>query len=93
MISLGAIESALAVEQPEATEEGPQIAVCAKGESEGRPRLILFSTREVPLSEVNALLRKRGFSNLVRIDQVVALPVIPLSGTGKVAYRQLEATV
>ena len=93
MISLGAVESALAAEQPPAVEEGPQVAVCAKGESEGRPRLILFSTREVPLSEVNALLRKRGFSNLVRIDQVITLPAIPLGGTGKVAYRELEATV
>jgi long-chain-fatty-acid--[acyl-carrier-protein] ligase len=93
MVSLGAVESALAVEQPSVEEEGPQIAVCAKGESEGRPRLVLFSTRSVSPTEVNALLRKRGFSNLVRVDQVVTLPEIPLSGTGKVAYRQLEASL
>ena len=90
MISLGAIESSLIAEQPAATEEGPQLAVCAKGESEGRPRLILFATRTISPTEANALLRKRGFSNLVRIDQVVTLPQIPLGGTGKVAYRQLE---
>jgi acyl carrier protein len=93
MVSLGAVESALVVEQPQVTEEGPQLAVCAKGESEGRPRLILFSTRTVSPTEVNAQLRKRGFSNLVRVDQVITVPAIPLSGTGKVAYRQLEATL
>ena len=93
MVSLGAVESALAVEQRPVEEEGPQLAVCAKGESEGRPRLILFTTQTVSPTEVNALLRKRGFSNLVRVDQVVTIPEIPLSGTGKVAYRQLETQV
>jgi long-chain-fatty-acid--[acyl-carrier-protein] ligase len=93
MVSLGAVESALAIEHPPVEEEGPQLAVCAKGESEGRPRLVLFSTRSVSPTEVNALLRKRGFSNLVRVDQVVTIPEIPLSGTGKVAYRTLEASL
>jgi long-chain-fatty-acid--[acyl-carrier-protein] ligase len=93
MISLGAIESALAVDQLPAEGEGPRLAVCAKGESEGRPRLILFSVATISPTEVNALLRKSGFSNLVRIDQVVTLESIPLNGTGKIAYRQLETTI
>ena len=92
MISLGAIEAALVSDQPVA-EEGPQLALCAQGESEGRPRLILFSTRNVSQTEINSLLRQKGFSNLVRIDQVVTLETIPLSGTGKIAYRQLETSL
>ena len=95
MISLGAIESALTMDQEPIDEEieGPRLAVCAKGESEGRPKLILFSTTGISPTEVNALLRKKGFSNLVRIDQVITLESIPLNGTGKIAYRQLETTM
>ena len=93
MVSLGAIESALIEEGMCGHGEGPQIAVCAKGESEGRARMTLFSTIELNVTEVNAFLRKKGFSNLVRIDRVVTLEEIPVSGTGKVAYRQLEATL
>jgi len=93
MISLGAIETALLEEGMCGQGEGPQIAVCAKGEAEGRVRMTLFSTIELEVAQVNALLRKKGFSNLVRIDRVVPLEEIPVSGTGKVAYRQLETTI
>lgn len=93
MVSLGAIEAALSIDHPPVVEEGPQLAVCAKGEAEGRPRLVLFSTKAISPTEVNTLLRQRGFSNLVRVDQVITLETIPLSGTGKVAYRQLEASI
>ena len=93
MVSLGAIESALNGEQLQEAEEGPKLALCAKGEAEGRPRLILFSTRSISPTEINALLRKRGFSNLVRVDQVITIPEIPLGGAGKIAYRQLESTL
>jgi long-chain-fatty-acid--[acyl-carrier-protein] ligase len=93
MISLGAIEYALSAEQSPAEGEGPQMALCAKGESEGRPRLILFTTKKSSATEVNSLLRQKGFSNLIRIDRVVTLDTIPLSGTGKIAYRELETTI
>ena len=93
MISLGAIEYALSAEQPSAEGEGPQVALCAKGESEGRPRLILFTTKKSSATEVNSFLRQKGFSNLIRIDRVITLDTIPLSGTGKIAYRELETTI
>jgi long-chain-fatty-acid--[acyl-carrier-protein] ligase len=92
MISLGAIESSLAEVRVVSEGEGPQLAVCAKGEFEGKPRLILFSTKEMAPIEVNAILRQKGFSNLVRIDRVITLETIPLTGTGKIAYRDLETT-
>jgi len=88
MISLTAIESSLNEEYPH--EDGPQLAVCPQGEEEGRPRLILFSTHDLQVMDINTLLHKKGFSNLIRIDEVVHLDEIPLLGTGKVAYRQLE---
>lgn len=93
MVSLGAIEHALASDQPAQEEEGPQLALCSKGEAEGRPRLILFTTKAISPTEVNSMLRQKGFSNLVRIDRVVTIETIPLNGTGKIAYRQLETTI
>jgi long-chain-fatty-acid--[acyl-carrier-protein] ligase len=93
MVSLGAIEAALGSIQLFAEGEGPQFAVCSKGESEGRPRLVLFATKNLPVTQINSILRQQGFSNLIRIDHVVTVETIPLSGTGKVAYRQLESTI
>ncbi len=93
MISLGAIEYALSSDQIVPEGEGPQLALCSKGESEGRPQLVLFTTKIVSPTEINTRLRQKGFSNLVRIDRVVTLETIPLSGTGKIAYRQLETTL
>jgi long-chain-fatty-acid--[acyl-carrier-protein] ligase len=90
MISLGAIEAALMEEAHMGSGEGPQLAVCAKESKEGRPRIVLFSTKDLVPMEVNSLLRQKGFANLVRIDRVVTVDEIPLSGTGKIAYRQLE---
>jgi long-chain-fatty-acid--[acyl-carrier-protein] ligase len=93
MVSLGAIESALGTTKLLPEGDGPQLAVCSKGESDGRPRLVLFATRDLPITQVNSILRQQGFSNLVRIENVVTVEAIPLSGTGKVAYRQLEGTI
>lgn len=90
MISLGAIEAALMEESDFAVGEGPQLAVCAKEEKDGRPRIVLFTTKERAPMEVNSLLRQKGFANIVRVDRVMTLDEIPLSGTGKIAYRQLE---
>ena len=90
MFSLGAIESALTEEPSIGQGEGPQLAICAKGEAEGRPHIIAFTTKELPLLSINTILRKKGFSNLVRIDRVISLEEIPLTGTGKIAYRELE---
>lgn len=66
-------------------------AVIPKGEEEGRPKLFLFSLFPVTQVEVNMALRKGGFSNLVKIDAVHFVDEFPLMGTGKVAYRTLEA--
>ena len=92
MVSLGALESALSEDPAIGRGDGPQLAVCAKGESEGRPRLILFTTKDISIHEVNALLRQKGFSSLIKVDRVMTLEAIPLTGTGKIAYRELETS-
>ncbi len=66
-------------------------AVIPLGEEEGRPKLILFTPYPVTVQEVNMALRKKGFSNLVKIDSIQIVPELPIMGTGKIAYRTLQA--
>jgi len=95
MVSLAAIEEAIGSKiAEEATKvlELPQVAVCSNGEN-GRPRLTLFSTRQFEVFEVNHILREKGFSNLAKIDKVQCLNEIPMTATGKIAYRMLDKMV
>jgi long-chain-fatty-acid--[acyl-carrier-protein] ligase len=95
MVSLAALEDAIGsriIEESKQVPEGPQVAVCSNGEN-GRPRLTLFSTRQFEVFEVNHILREKGFSNLAKIDKVQLLEAIPMTATGKVAYRMLDKMV
>jgi long-chain-fatty-acid--[acyl-carrier-protein] ligase len=98
MISLGAIEEALMHKvlykhvnghEP----EGPSLAICAKEESGEKPLIVLVTKFPTTVDEANNTLKESGFSNLVRIGQVVQMEEIPLLGTGKINYRSLEAQV
>ena len=94
MISLTAIESVLSDVAPEkgwpTDQDGPAIAVCAKEEGDAKAEIFLFTTFPVTVEEVNQTLKAQGFSNLVKISAVSTLPELPVMGTGKVHYRQLE---
>lgn len=94
MVSLLAIEDALlkaATEKKwELKDEGPSLAIIGKDVPGGKPELILISVFDTDLEEVNQTLRSSGFSNLIRISDVVRLEEIPIMGTGKVNYRILE---
>lgn len=87
MVSMGAIEETLA-SQTESTQE--QFAVMADGDLLGKVRLVLFTTHALEPVQVNQMLRKGGFGNLVKIDKVIRLKAIPQTATGKIAFRQLE---
>lgn len=98
MISLGAIEEALMhkvvhKETGGDESEGPALAICAKEEVGEKPRIVLVSKFPTTVDEANNTLKEAGFSNLVRISNVVQMPEIPLLGTGKVNYRTLEAQI
>lgn len=97
MISLGAIEEALMHKilhkEVDGNEpEGPSLAICAKEEAGEKPRIVLVAKFPTTVDEANNTLKESGFSNLVRIGQVVQME-IPLLGTGKINYRTLEAQV
>lgn len=93
MVSLTAMETAL-VEQAKARGwklalEGPSIAVSAK-ESDGRTEFYAYTCFPATTMEVNQALRDAGFSNLVKVSKVHHLESLPVMGTGKTNYRQLE---
>ena len=95
MVSLASIEDSLlkiAIAKGWPTsEDGPTLAICAKEIIGEKPKISLFSRFDIPVDEVNKLLKESGFSNLVKISSVIHLPEIPLTGSGKINYRALEA--
>lgn len=88
MISLPALEEPLARRYPP-DDNGPQVAV--EGiETPGGRCIALFSTREIPLKEANAILAAAGFRGVMRLDQSHRLDSIPVLGTGKTDYKVLR---
>jgi len=96
MISLAAIEEAFLQSTTKmgwpTSEEGPTLAVCAKEEPGYKTRIFLFTVFDTTIDEVNSVLRAEGFSNLIKISSVIKLDAIPIMGTGKIFYRELENT-
>ena len=93
MISLPAIEEALTERWP-GEDDKPHLAVLAFENSDGsRPLLWLVMTASISLEEANETLRSKGFPYLVRFNGVSQVQEIPLLGTGKTDYQQLQASV
>ena len=95
MISLGAVEHTFLEAAQEKKwplpEEGQALAVSAVEPAENKTKLFLFTSFPLSLDDANQTLREAGYSNLVRISGVIQVHEIPLLGTGKVNYRELEA--
>jgi len=95
MISLAAIEHAILQAAPSqgwhTKEEGPSLAICAREVPGMKTRIVLFATFETTLEDVNKALRVAGFSNVVKVTDLEVLKDIPVMGTGKINYRELEA--
>jgi long-chain-fatty-acid--[acyl-carrier-protein] ligase len=88
MISLGSIEQALYAEISTSDQEGPAFAVM--GKSGDKQKLVLFTTQDVDLLQINDILRSKGFARIAKISEIIQLEKIPLTGTGKVHYRELN---
>lgn len=95
MISLAAVEDGLlqiGLERGwQLGHDGPPLAVSAKEIVGEKPRFFLFSRINLELDDVNRALKDAGFSNLVKISQVIKMDEIPVMGTGKTNYRLLES--
>lgn len=94
MISLSAIENALLTIGVKRgwpiSDETASMAVIAREQEGERPKVILFSLFDLDVDEVNRSLKEAGFSNLVKVSQIVVIEEIPLMGSGKTNYRALE---
>lgn len=95
MISLGAIEGVLSRHYSPHSDvtQGPALAVASLEVTGQKTEIHLFSTIDIDREEVNNILSSSGMSNLVKISVIHRLPLIPLTGTGKVAYRELNQIV
>lgn len=87
MISLPAIEEVL-VEQYQGNDE-PVLAVSATP-GDDHPEIVLFTIGGLSREEVNHVIREQGFSPLHTIRRTVQVESIPVLGTGKTDYRELE---
>jgi long-chain-fatty-acid--[acyl-carrier-protein] ligase len=95
MISLPAIEETLlsvasAYKWP-SLEEGPILAVSGVEQTGEKTKLVLFTRFKTDLDAVNKILRDSGYSNLVRVNEIIQVLEIPIMGTGKINYRLLES--
>jgi long-chain-fatty-acid--[acyl-carrier-protein] ligase len=95
MVSLAAIEEALLEFAPKKgwhiEEEGPSVAVCAKEIPGEKPKIFVFGKFQTNVDDINKTLKEAGFANIVKVTDYVKLDEIPIMGTGKVSYRELES--
>ena len=89
MISLPAIEEALAKVYTQPTDEETVIAVEATP-VDLNPELVLFTIRDLDREEVNNRIKEAGLSSLHNIRCLRKLERIPILGTGKTDYQALK---
>jgi len=97
MVSLGAIEDALnkeLLQRGVTNADTPSLAVCAIEKPDQKPEIVVFTTSNALDREgANEILNKAGLSRLIKIAQVQQVKEIPLLGTGKTNYRQLQTLI
>ncbi len=89
MISLPAIEEALARFYVKPTDEESVIAVEATP-VELNPELVLFTLRDLDREEVNNRIKEAGLSSLHNIRLIRKIEKIPVLGSGKTDYQTLK---
>jgi long-chain-fatty-acid--[acyl-carrier-protein] ligase len=96
MVSLGGLEEEilrLAREKkwaPETQGDQPLLVAAAKEQNTEKAQIIVFSTIDLNKDEINAALRDRGYGRLIKIAEVRRIPQIPMTGTGKINYREID---
>ena len=91
MISLPALEAVLLEKYGE--EGQVSIALEAKEYGDGSVKFVVFSIHPLEVADVNAYLREKGVSNLVKVKEAILLDEIPLLGTGKTDFMKLRGMI
>jgi acyl-[acyl-carrier-protein]-phospholipid O-acyltransferase/long-chain-fatty-acid--[acyl-carrier-protein] ligase len=90
MVSLTAVEEALSGLFP---QFGPRLAIAVMAlpdEAKGERIVLVTNEPKLALSQVREVVQARGLTNLAIPREIKLLPSLPLLGTGKVNYRELE---
>ena len=91
MISLPFLENLL--QEKRWNSEEANLALEGK-ETENWIEITLFSVDlEISLKEVNAYLKEKGVSNLIKINAIKKIGAIPLLWSGKIDYKVLKRMV
>jgi long-chain-fatty-acid--[acyl-carrier-protein] ligase len=53
-------------------------------------QIVLFTTNQISLDEVNSYLSQNGVAPIARIKSIIELAEIPVLGTGKTDYKVLR---
>lgn len=96
MISLGAIEEVLneaLLKEEKTPPETPILAVCSHEAPDTKPEIIVFTRRNLTLEKASTILREGGLSRLIKISRIEKVSEIPLLGTGKTNYRELQKKI
>lgn len=64
-------------------------AVVPKEKEGGSTRIVLFTSLDLTLEQVNTALKEKGFARLYKINEIVKLKEMPLLKSGKICYRKL----
>lgn len=90
MISYAALESHLEQSLFPHDEPGSALSVVVMAREAEKTTLVAFSVGDVSVDAMNKALRSKGFSNLMKITDVIHVDQIPLLGSGKIDYRTLK---
>ena len=71
-------------------KEGENSIAVEGSDQDGEAKVVLFSTSQIKMSEVNTYLREHGVSSIAKIREVRVIDQIPVLGSGKINYRELK---
>lgn len=90
MISLTVLEEVLTQQLVGSIGSEPTVAIIVDELQKDHSQLVVFSTVPLDRETANQIIKKNGFSNLVKISAVRNIEKIPLHGTGKINYLDLQ---
>lgn len=93
MVSLGAVEDALAGVFPHYGLKCTVAVVSKPDEIKGEKLIAVTNEPRLTLDEIREAVRARGLGNLAVPRELKTLHEIPLLGTGKINYRELQKLV
>jgi len=90
MVSLGAIEEALAGAFPQFGLHLALAVVAIRDESRGEKLVLATNEPKLTLDQVREVIRSKGLSNLAVPREIRHIHNLPILGSGKVNYRELD---